>query len=112
MLSIASRATFLRPSNIQIAQSCAGGNVEIKKHVRNRTEDDGFYLALERAGYAAGDFEVFRNEDVPSGRVGPITGTVMVRSRKTGIEHTYRVGYGTAWVVDFEKDLRAGNFGA
>jgi len=75
------------------------------------SEKEDFNSALKRAGHAPEDFEISQKEDpLPAQGVGPITGKVTVRNRKTGAERTYPAGYGTAWVVDFEGELRAGTF--
>ena len=80
--------------------------------IRIPSEKDEFHGALERAGHAKDDFDISEKENFPSRGVGRITGTVTIRNRKTGIARAYRVGWGTAWVVEFDKDLRGGIFDA
>jgi hypothetical protein len=43
--------------------------------------------------------------------VYPLQGLVMIQRRSTKKEREYRVGHGTHWTVDFEKDLNKGVFG-
>ena len=69
---------------------------------------EDFRTAVKQAGYSENDFEVSETEDdFPSGERVSITGTVFVTFKKTGISRTFQSGNRTAWVVDFEKDLRA-----
>ena len=75
------------------------------------SEDEDFKSAIRQAGYSESDFEIVETEDdYPSGAIVPITGSVTVTFVKTGVKRTYDSGHGTAWVVAFEKDLRAGLF--
>jgi hypothetical protein len=70
-----------------------------------------FYSIIASNGHTEDEFEIFEKEDpFPRQGIGPITGRVTVRNTKTGVERTYRAGHGTAWIVDFEKDLRSGLF--
>lgn len=43
--------------------------------------------------------------------VYPLQGYVAVIRTSTLKERDYRVGHGTAWTVEFEKDLKRGAFG-
>ena len=43
--------------------------------------------------------------------VYPLQGYVAVVRRSTLKEREYRIGHGTAWTVEFEKDLTQGAFG-
>ena len=43
--------------------------------------------------------------------VYPIQGYVSVVRKSTLKEKEYRIGHGTAWTVEFEKDLKRGAFG-
>jgi hypothetical protein len=57
------------------------------------------------------DFEFSWQEDsLPVGGIASIRGKAIVKNSKTGVERSYEAGHGTAWVVKFEKDLKAGKF--
>jgi len=81
----------------------------------DETEIEYFRVDVREAGYAAEDFDLSENVDQP--RPGEAQGvfvergTVTVTWRKTGITRIYGAGSGTAWVVAFMEDLRAGVFG-
>jgi hypothetical protein len=75
------------------------------------SELNDFRAALRRHGLAESGFDVSSLErPLPVGRISPTTGMVTVRNKKTGAKRTYEAGHGTAWVVQFEKDLNAGHF--
>jgi hypothetical protein len=74
------------------------------------SEMEDFNSAIEKAGYARDDFEVSGEDSFPDRGVGPITGTVTVTYKKTGLQCTYKAGHGTAWVFGFENDLKTGAF--
>ena len=77
----------------------------------DESELDDFRAVLREHGYTENDFELSEQKDpLPSQGVAPVTGTVTVRSKKSGIEHTYESGHNTAWVVAFEEDLKAHRF--
>jgi len=72
---------------------------------------EDFDSAIERAGLPKDEFEISEKEDpFPAQSIVPITGTVTVRNKRTGVERTYKAGHATAWVVEFEKDLHMGLF--
>jgi hypothetical protein len=78
------------------------------------TEIEDFHSIIAKAGYSKNDFELFDKERplpaAPAGSLFLLTGTVVVKRRSTGVERRYPTG-GTSWLVEFEKDLRAGAFG-
>ncbi|KJK10223.1 hypothetical protein UB46_41920 [Burkholderiaceae bacterium 16] len=43
--------------------------------------------------------------------VYPLQGQISIVRRSTLKEREYRIGHGTAWTVEFEKDLTRGTFG-
>lgn len=43
--------------------------------------------------------------------VYPLQGQINVVRKSTLKEREYRIGHGTAWTVEFEKDLARGKFG-
>jgi hypothetical protein len=43
--------------------------------------------------------------------VYPLQGQINVVRKSTLKEREYRIGHGTAWTVEFEKDLARGTFG-
>lgn len=75
------------------------------------SEKQDFYNIIERGGNAKEDFEIVEEDDsYPTHGVGPITRVAKIRNTNTGVERTYRTGHLTAWVVEFERDLKAGVF--
>ena len=77
----------------------------------DESELEDFRAALREHGYTENDFELSEQKDpLPSQGITPVTGTVTVRNKKSGIEHTYESGHGTAWVVAFAEDLKAHRF--
>jgi len=75
------------------------------------SEKEDFDNALKEHGHASEDFALSQSEDpYPAQGIGPLTGEVTVRNNKTGVARTYAAGHGTAWVVAFEEELRAGVF--
>ena len=77
----------------------------------DQTEMEDFRTALKQQGCHEDEFELSSKQDpMPAGRVSPVTGSVTVKNTKTGREQTYKAGYGTSWVVEFESDLKVGKF--
>ncbi len=73
---------------------------------------EDFDVALLQAGFEMDDFNVVDLEDEPTAKEQhPITGTVTVHRISTGDSKTYRAGYGSTWVTEFEIDLLGDNFG-
>ena len=77
------------------------------------SELEYFESALYEAGFGLNDFVLSEtvNPLPPSAEVLPLTGTVTITSRITGVAKTYPAGYGTHWPADFANDLVAGVFG-
>ncbi len=80
--------------------------------ITSPTEMEDFNRILAGHGYTKDDFELTDQEDPgpASGETAPRTGHVTVKHRESGVERTYKAGYGTAWVVEFENDLKAKAF--
>jgi hypothetical protein len=75
------------------------------------SEQDDFEDEIRRAGRKVSDFELKdASEEFPTQGVGPVTGSVIIRNTKSGVEHTYETGHSTAWVVEFHDDLHAGKY--
>lgn len=73
----------------------------------NDSERQDFAAVVLQFGYSLSDFELTECEDKPlTYPLYVITGTVTVRRRSTGVARTYRAGNATAWLADFEADLR------
>jgi hypothetical protein len=75
-------------------------------------EKADFVAILHRHQLAEADFMLQETDttDVVD-EVYPLQGYVAVVRRSTLKEREYRIGHGTAWTVDFEKDLTRGAFG-
>jgi hypothetical protein len=82
----------------------------------DETESEDFYAVLKEQGFDPDDFEQVEQLEDP--QPAWISGLVVrkacitVRQKKTGMSRRYRAGDdGTAWVVEFSQDLKAGVFG-
>jgi len=75
-------------------------------------EKDDFLAILERHRLAEGDFLLQETDttDIVDD-VYPLRGHVTVMRKSILKEKEYRIGHGTAWTVEFEKDLNKGGFG-
>jgi len=89
-----------------------------RQHIEFRaiheTEIEDFSAVLREQGFDPDDFELTEEVDEPR---AAIQGFVIMKAQATvtrknrGISRSYRAGDDeTMWVVDFEKDLRAGVF--
>lgn len=76
------------------------------------SERDDFEQAIRTKSFDLDDFELIEKHD-PPGRedIHPITGTVTIKRRSSGIERTYQAGYGSTWPAQFSDDLNNGVFG-
>lgn len=85
--------------------------MDVKVTTADPTEYEDFEAVIRKADRDISDFELTQSlDDYPTAGIWPVTGKVTVRSTKTGTAITYKFGPGTAWVVDFERDLQAGMF--
>ena len=76
----------------------------------DETEREDFEAAVIKFGFSVDDFELSELEDASLGAIYAVTGTVTVTRRGTKKSKTYRAGDATAWVSEFEDDLRRGVF--
>jgi len=76
------------------------------------SERADFVAALNDRGLAASDFVLSMVEHpLPvDGSIAPIRGEVTVRNKRTGVTRRYACGHGTAWVVEFQRDVDAGAY--
>ena len=82
-----------------------------KGEVRGADEFEDYAAALLDHGYSKDDFELSEQTDpIPAGCIYPETGKVTIKFIKTDVERSYKAGYGSHWVADFKKDLKAGTF--
>lgn len=68
-------------------------------------EIEDFESTIKNHGRNREDYELIEKPDPISEF---IVGRVTVKNKKSGATKTYRAGHGSAWVIDFEKDLEAG----
>lgn len=74
-------------------------------------EQDDFGAVCQRYGRTVSEFEVVDEDQFPSGgRVGPIGRQVTVALRGRAAVAIYDGSHGSAWIADFESDLKAGSF--
>ena len=80
----------------------------------DESEIEDFDRVLRESGFVPRDFEVTHvGEPVPAPRDGLVMemGEVTVTRKKNGISRAYPAGDdGSAWVVEFQADLRSGVF--
>jgi hypothetical protein len=43
-----------------------------------------------------------------SGVISPVSGSITIKSKKTGAERTYRTGHVSGWIMEAIADIRAG----
>jgi hypothetical protein len=75
-------------------------------------EKADFVAILHRHRLAEADFMLQETDttDVVD-EVYPLQGCVTIIRKSTLKEREYQIGHGTAWTVEFEKDLTQGAFG-
>ena len=74
-------------------------------------EQDDFSAVCQKYGRAVSEFEVIDEHQYPrGGRVGPIGRQVTVARRGKSSVALYDGGHGSAWIADFENDLKSGSF--
>lgn len=75
------------------------------------SEWNDYRAALKKHGHDETDFDVSElREPARTAEVDPITGTVMIRHKRTLKQKAYLAGWGSTWVVDFDDDLANGSF--
>ena len=75
-------------------------------------ELEDFLVVIKKRGFDKNNFELTEQpQPVRNSDVQPITGTVTVRCKVTGIERTYIAVHGSTWPTDFSTDLAHGLFG-
>jgi len=76
------------------------------------SELEDFWGSVKRHGYRDEDFEITQRPDPTTGAgVQAITGTVTVRCKPSGVERTYKAGYGSTWPAEVDQDLARGVLG-
>lgn len=75
------------------------------------SEMEDFEAAITDAGFRVEDFNPIAQEGERSPEPQPMTGRVTVNRESTGDATTYKAGYGSTWVAEFARDLKAGVFG-
>lgn len=77
----------------------------------SQSEKDDFGALISSVGFKMTDFELHETEDPPQGVIYTVQGRVSIRRKSTGAVREYRAGHMSAWLPDFDRDLRAGAFG-
>jgi hypothetical protein len=76
------------------------------------SEVQDFWSAVADAGYSNYDFELSEIEDSqPTSGIYALRGKAIVRRKSTSVTRQYSAGHATAWVADFEVELRGGAYG-
>lgn len=77
------------------------------------SERQDFWAIVAGAGISKEDFDLKEVEDKPTSTgIYATSGTVFVRRKSTGVSRQYSAGHATAWLADFEAELRGHVFGA
>ncbi|MEX3694217.1 hypothetical protein AB3X91_37815 [Paraburkholderia sp. BR14263] len=80
-------------------------------HELRQDEQDGFTAVCKNHHRSVDEFEVRDEDQFPAGgTVGPIRREVTVALRGKDAARLYDGGHVSHWIVDFEKDLKAGSF--
>lgn len=77
----------------------------------HKSEREDFRNSIKSVGLDPSDFELIEKEDLPSGTIYRLTGTVTIRRRSNKREKTYRAGHGSSWPAEFDCDLKKKVFG-
>lgn len=78
----------------------------------DESEIEDFWSSIADAGYSKDDFELTESEDSPqTSGVFALRGKAIVRRKSTEVTRQYMAGHGTAWVGDFDAELRGGIYG-
>lgn len=76
------------------------------------SEVQDFWSAIAAAGYSKDDFELSKvEENTQASGVYAIRGKAIVRRKSTSVSRQYAAGNATAWVVEFDAELRGGAYG-
>ena len=75
------------------------------------SELEDFWGSVKRHKYRDSDFELTEKADETRGTgVQAVTGTVTIRCKSSGVERTYKAGYGSTWPAQVDQDLSRGVF--
>ncbi len=75
------------------------------------SEKDDFRSLITGAGFSVADFELHEMRDPPQSVVYPVRGRVSIERKSTRAVREYAAGHMTAWLAEFDRDLRGGAFG-
>lgn len=76
-----------------------------------KSEIEDFRTIVAGAGFPVDDFDLKEIEDAPVSSVFFVKGKVTICRKSTGGSRQYSAGHATAWLADFERDLRGHIFG-
>lgn len=75
------------------------------------SEKDDFRSLITAAGFNVADFELHETEDPSQSVVHAVRGRVFIKRKSTGAVREYAAGHMTAWLAEFDRELRGGAFG-
>ena len=79
----------------------------------HKSEREDFENLARNLGYLPADFDITEAPDNPDSAVlYAVTGSIQVKRLSTGVVRQYRAGHGSAWLPQFDSDLRQRLFGA
>ena len=79
--------------------------------VISNTEKKDFDRLLHDHGFSTNDFDLQEYEEVTSPPNSEIHRHIVVRRKSTGHVYRYLAGQKSRWLIEFERDLRAHEFG-
>jgi len=97
---------MLIPSEIDLLQQDLKAVIKVVE--QDEIDDARELIAAE--GFRAEDFDFTQRADSSSESPAPITGTVTLTHKSTGIERTYAAGHCSDWLMQLETDLKSGVF--
>lgn len=76
------------------------------------TESEDFKNLVKREKRSLDEFEISATPEQPVTReanvISPVSGSITIKSKKTGQSRTYRTGHMSGWVMEAYGDVKAG----
>ncbi|MBB4398699.1 hypothetical protein [Bradyrhizobium sp. ERR14] len=76
------------------------------------TEAEDFENLVKQAKRSLDDFEISATPEQPVTReanvISPVSGSITIKSKRTGQARSYRTGHMSSWVIQAYDDVKAG----
>ena len=76
------------------------------------SEAEDFETEVRRATRSMDEFEITSTPQKPITQqahvISPVTGSITIKNKKTGVAKTYRTGHVSGWVMEAIGDIKAG----